>query len=274
MSRSLVPARRSAITRWIASLSAGVLAVAFVSAGAGCGTTSAAEQRRQQFDYHYQLATGYWADNQTPQALAELLTAMEFIPDDPDALHLWGFIYMGRRDYPEAETYFRRALEEAPERWDILNNLGTVMLATERWTEAEEIYRQLTRQPTYGTPAHAYNNLGWAMYNLGDYRGALSNFELATEFEPSMCLAWNNLGLSWQQLGDLREAERAWDRVTGLTVCDTFAEPRYHLALLLLNAQGDPARIQELFEECQQMDRAGTIGRSCEEYLNALGMAP
>lgn len=235
------------------------------------GVQRVSEAELEQADYHFQLAIGHWRAGENPLALRELQQALEIHPEHIDALHLWGFIYMGRRDYEEAELYFQRALEVDDERWDIHNNLGTVYLAQERWEAAAEIFRMLSRVPTYETPAHAYNNLGWAQFNLGLTRDALANFQLATEFGPDHCKAWNNLGLAWEELGNMPEARRAWEVAVDLSVCDTFAEPYYHLGVAVLDLDGDLPRAQELFDACVEAEPGSSVSRRCEEYLAAIG---
>ena len=74
-----------------------VLVVVATILSAGCATE--AERRKEaekQAAYHYDLGRSYFSEKQIPQALRELLLALESKPDNADALHLLGFIYMGR----------------------------------------------------------------------------------------------------------------------------------------------------------------------------------
>ncbi len=223
-------------------------------------------------DYHFQLAVGHYRAREVPQALRELLAALEQNPDNADALYLLGFIYQGRGDFEMAETYYRQAIEIRPDAYDIQNNLGTVYLEQERWDEAAVIFRELTRAPTYLTPEHALNNLGWAQYNLGLYREALDNFELAVEFQPEHCLAWNNQGLAWERLDNLPDARRAYD--AAVRRCDDYPEPRYNLAMIALNVDGDTETARTLLQECVDAQPESNLGRRCLEYLEALGPVP
>jgi len=221
------------------------------------------EEEYEEADFHYQLAQGYFQNGEVPFAIRELQLTLEVIPDHVGALYLLGFIYQGRMDYPMAESYYEAALDVFPGRFDIRNNLGSVYLAQSRWADAEDTFRALTREPTYSTPGHAHNNLGWALYEQGRTREAIDQFEMALMFQPDLCLAWNNAGLAWAEMGNAIEArhylQNAVDR------CNDYAEPRYRLAQLLIATGGDPADAVELFEECVEL--GSEWARRCAEYL-------
>jgi Tfp pilus assembly protein PilF len=227
------------------------------------------QQSREQADYHYQLSVGHFWAQEIPFALRELLAALEQQPNHPEALFLMGVIYQGRRDYPAAEDYYRRALQANPQMYDCQNNLGTVLLAQSRWEEAEALYRELSRIPVYATPEHAHNNLGWALYNQSRYRESMEQFQLATEFGPAHCPAWNNLGMAHEQLQNWAETRRAWEMA--VRQCARYPEPRYRLAVLVLQRDNDVARARALFQECFDQQPDSAWGLRCQEYLAALG---
>ena len=217
-------------------------------------------------DFHYQLAIGHYQAREIPIAIQELFTALEFYEDNADALFLLGFIYQGRLDYDQAEDYYVRALEIRPEWPEVQNNLGVVYLSQERWDDAIVIYEELVRNPTYQTPGHAHNNLGWALYNLGLVDDALEQFELAVMFQPEHCLAYNNQGIILDEQGHHRDAQRAFENA--IDRCEEYAEPRYRLGVILVQTGSDYERAEQLFQECYDTMPDSSYGQRCAEYLS------
>jgi len=233
----------------------------------GCsGTQARDEARAEQSEYHFQLAYGYYLSNESPMAIRELREALVHDDRNTSALLLLGVIFQGRRDFVNAEHYYRTALDISPNLHEARNNLGTVLLHTERWDEAVELFSALTRVDIYNTPQHAHNNLGWALYNLGRYQEALDQFELAIMFEPDYCLAYNNKGMALERLGHTRDAQRAYDGA--VRRCATYAEPHYRLAVLLVQSSDEVERAFELFQRCYDMQPESLYGQRCFEYLS------
>lgn len=223
----------------------------------------------QQSDFHYQLAIGHYHASETPIAIRELMTSLELHPDNVDALYLLAFIYQGRRDYAESERLYEQALAIQPGRNDIKNGLGTVYLQTERWYDAEELFRALTRVPTYSTPGHAYNNLGWALFNQGRVSESLEQFELAIEFQPELCLAYNNRGMAEETLGSVRSALESFG--AAIRECPNYAEPLYRRGVLRWQLERYDDALED-FDACYEEAPQSDVGRRCLEYLRANGM--
>lgn len=247
------------------SLTALLLACALLAAGLlGCASDS--EERKEatkKGNYHYQLGSNYFSEQMVPQALRELLLAVEADPQNADALHLLGFIYMGRRDYNRAIDYFRQAIALRPDFYICLNNLGAALLAAERWDEAIVLFEDLIAKPMYNTPELAYNNLGWAQFKLNNLRQASDAFEMAVFLQPKLCLAYNNLGLVREAQGNTVGALRAFqDSIEG---CPNYVEPHFHLAQLLFKRQDPNARLY--FQRCYELASDSSWGDRCRSYL-------
>ncbi len=215
--------------------------------------------------FHYQLSIGHWQASEVPTAIRELNTALELNPNNRDALFLLGFIYQGRRNYAEAERLYLRAIEVDSTWFEVQNNLGVIYLEQERWLDAEELFRDLTGAPTYATPGHAYNNLGWALYRQNLYSEALENFDLAIMFQPEHCLAYNNKGLTYEAMSNYRPAVAAYTEA--LERCRDYQEPYYRLAVLLMRLDRDPERVSELLDQCIELGDSTALGMRCYEYI-------
>lgn len=241
-----------------------VVLLALVLGSVGCATESELQKKAvKDGQYHFQLGSNYFAEQMIPQALRELLVSIENDPKNADALHLLGFIYMGRRDYNRAIEYYQRAIEARPDFYICMNNLGTAYLAAERWEDAVGIYEELINKPMYNTPELAYNNLGWALYKLNQQRRAADAFEMAVFLQPRLCLAHNNLGLVREQQGNPVGALRSFH--TAIEKCPTYAEPHFHMGLLLAQ-RGDPSARLYL-ERCYELGSDSSWGDRCRSYL-------
>ncbi len=250
--------RSSARMLWPA-LVAIALAVALTC---GCAAGKQAEKTRQT-QYHYQMGANFFAEQMIPQALRELLLAVEADPGNADALHLLGFIYMGRRDYTRAVQYYRQATAARPDFYICLNNLGTALMASDRWEEAIEIYEELINKPMYNTPELAYNNLGWSYFMAGQSRRAEEMLEMAIFLKPELCLAYNNLGQVQTKMTNAASAQRNF--VHAIKRCPNFAEPHFNLAQILRQREDPDARLY--YQRCYELSAETTLGDRCRSYL-------
>jgi Tfp pilus assembly protein PilF len=217
-----------------------------------------------QSGFHVELAYGHWEGGQVPQAIEELQIALQLEPGNADAHFMLGFIYSGRQMFNEAIQHYRQAILLRPDWHEGMNNLGVVFLQLDRWDEAVTIFEELVQVVHYATPGHAYNNLGWAQYNLRQTREALSSFEMATYLQPNHCVAYNNQGVVLVELGRERDAVDALEEA--IRRCDDYAEPRYHLARVAQD-DGRHADARDLFQTCADLVPGAPLGRRCREYL-------
>jgi Tfp pilus assembly protein PilF len=239
--------------------------VAFLAATACSGSQRVDDDAIEASNFHYQLSIGHWQAREVPIAIRELNTALELNPGNRDAIFLLGFIYQGRKNYSETERLYRRALELDPEWYEVMNNLGTVYIEQRRWEEAEVLFHELTGAPTYATPGHAWNNLGWAQFNQRLFTEALESFMMAVEFQPGHCLAHNNLGLTYEELGNDRMAAQSYEGA--IDRCDDYQEPYYRLGALLVRIGRDVDRGYGLLQQCFDMAPDTMIGLRCAEYV-------
>ena len=63
--------------------------------------------------------------------------------------------------------------------------------------------------------AETLNNLGFALYQSGNYRAAVDRLKRAAKLAPSDERILNNLGLAYCRLGKIDEAYKAFARATG-----------------------------------------------------------
>jgi len=62
------------------------------------------------------------------------------------------------------------------------------------------------------SPAKEQVNEGIALYEQGDYQGALDKFEKATEADPTLAAAWSDKGCALGRLGERDAALEAFNK--------------------------------------------------------------
>jgi len=113
----------------------------------------------------------------------------------------------------EAIPHFRAAAAIDPSDPVSNMNIGTYEHSHGNLPQAIEYYKKailLARNPKL--KADAYNNLGYAYKDLGDYADALQNLQSAVSVNPEFVGAWISLGLVAQKSGDLNLAIQAYSR--------------------------------------------------------------
>jgi Tfp pilus assembly protein PilF len=249
--------------KWCASLA---LSVAFTATAAGCTQThDRTEQDKAEF--HYKLANNAFYAHDPMEAIQELYKAIELDPNHKLAHHLLGFIYFGRREFPEAERQFKTALEIDGRFFDARTNLGALYLAQERWQDAIDTFLPLASERLYPTPHLLHNNLGWAYHHLRMWDKAESHYKLAIFLKPRMCLAHNNLGRLYYDTGRSELAVRSFDRA--IERCADYQEPWYHLGRIYQES-GQIGPAIESFDRCVELGPENPLGADCQALRDQL----
>ena len=129
----------------------------------------------------------------------------------------WGYYYSRgiaferAKRWPEAERDFLQALELQPEQPQVLNYLGY------SWVEQGlnlDRARAMLERAVDLRPRDGYiiDSLGWVLYRLGDYDGAVRNLERAIGLQPADPVVNEHLGDAYWRVGRKREARFQWDR--------------------------------------------------------------
>ncbi|WP_458095128.1 tetratricopeptide repeat protein [Roseomonas sp. WA12] len=118
-------------------------------------------------------------------------------------------------DWAGAEADLRQALALSPEQPSILNHLAYAWVERgERLDEARAMLeRAVVARPADGNIA---DSLGWALFRLGDLKGAISWLEKAAELESRNATINDHLGDAYWAAGRQAEARFQWRRALGL----------------------------------------------------------
>jgi len=109
----------------------------------------------------YIMNQGIFFLNEGNIKLAEdkLLTAIKKKPNLEGALNALGLVYMYKRDFEKAATYFKKLLSLNPGFSDAYNSLGLIYSELNRYNLAKEYFLTAANSKGYRTPENAYVNL-------------------------------------------------------------------------------------------------------------------
>ncbi len=103
------------------------------------------------------------------------------------ALSNLGGVYYNKRDYQQAEYYYRMALDAKPKFVLALHGLGMTLIATEKYTEAvDQLERAVSLAPRV---PRLYYDLGEAYSLSGRYQKARESYNTVIALDPSGPLA-------------------------------------------------------------------------------------
>ena len=146
---------------------------------------------------------------------------LEVQPDQPEALHLVGFLFHQRGQQEKAVTWIRKAIDANPNHPLFFSNLGIVLCELDRRDEAIDCYRKaLEIQPDF---YNALCNLGNALHDKGERKEGIACYRKALEIQPNLHAGHNNLGNALQGDGQLEEAILSYQKAIEV-------KPDYHEA--------------------------------------------
>lgn len=141
-------------------------------------TTTKKEKLTGSAREHLELGREYLLEGRYSEAVTELSTAVSLDPKLTEAHNLLGVAYDKKGFNDRAKDSFERAVK------------------------LEE-------------DADTLNNLGFSLYQNGNYRAAIDRLKRAAKLAPTDERILNNLGLAYCRLGKVDEAHKAFTRATG-----------------------------------------------------------
>jgi Tfp pilus assembly protein PilF len=114
--------------------------------------------------------------------------------------------------YNEAVSELSTAVSLDPKLTEAHNLLG---VAFDKKGFGERAKESFERAVKLEEDAETLNNLGFALYQRGNYRAAVDRLKRAAKLAPSDERILNNLGLAYCRLGKIDEAYKAFARATG-----------------------------------------------------------
>ncbi|HSG63929.1 MAG TPA: type IV pilus biogenesis/stability protein PilW [Gammaproteobacteria bacterium] len=158
-----------------------LIAIVALGLGAGCVTTSSADNQAAQDAAlaNLNLGVAYMRQGRPEIALANLQEALEYDPRLVAAHSTIAMVYEQLEQPDLAEQHYRRATQLAPEDGSAANSYAVFLCRTERWNEAERYFRRAADSPRYATPEAALTNAGVCARGVGDLSAAETYFREA-----------------------------------------------------------------------------------------------
>jgi tetratricopeptide (TPR) repeat protein len=165
---------------------------------------------------HARIGDIFRAKKRFAESATAYNAALALLPE-PRQARAWSLLYArgiahersGR--WPEAEADFLAALELAPEQPYVLNYLAYTWIDRGENLERGKamLERAVELRPNDG---HIIDSLGWALFRLGDFAGAVKWLERAIEFEARDATINDHLGDAYWRVGRTAEARFQWQR--------------------------------------------------------------
>ena len=119
------------------------------------------------------------------------------------------------KNWPRAEKDLLAALDLSPDEPYLLNYLGYSWV--DQGVKLDDARRMIERAVELEPQSGAIvDSLGWALYRMGDYEGAVEKLERAAELEPLDPTVNDHLGDAYWQVGRRKEAAFQWRRALNL----------------------------------------------------------
>lgn len=164
-----------------------------------------------------------------PKAIELIEHAIERQPHVPSFHTHLGLAYKAIGLFEKALVCFENALDWDPDCLDAMNNLGNTLRRVDRYSEAIERFQEVIERDPYFL--EAYVNLGNSYRELGQLKEAIAWYERAAELSPDHAVTYNNLGHAMYLAHDVEKASEYFEKAIQLD--QGFADPHNNLANIL-----------------------------------------
>jgi arylsulfatase A-like enzyme/Flp pilus assembly protein TadD len=196
------------------------------------------------------LASTFAALERFDDALIGFQRLIDHFGMDSNATISMADIYVTREQYSEASSVLEAAIAAGATQAIVYNKLGEVRVEQGRPGEAHPLFAQaIEAAEEFPMP---YFNLGVIYEERGDINRAISQYERAIELEPKFFKAQFNLGRLYGKMGRIERQQDLWE--ASIESNPKFVQGLYHLALLLLETNGDLARSEDLARQGIELD--------------------
>ena len=201
------------------------------------------------------------------EGLEKLLEASRLDPENANIHNGLGLAYRDLGVYEKSIAHFKKALALQAEFPEAQNNLGTLYLLLREWDLGIDRFQMAVSDILYKTPHFAYNNMGLAYYNKGDYQKAIENYQKALRFFPSYSLCYENLARAYEAIDSFQVAIESYKK--SISYAPDYPTPHFSLARLYikLNRNDDAAKELRLTME---IDPNGPYGNEAKKLLKKI----
>lgn len=231
----------------------------------GCAGSKA--DRKEDADIHYKLGVVHLNERNIPEALKELMTAVEKYPDEASYHNALGLAYFAKGLHDDAIKHFKKAIRIDPKFSDASTNLSAVYIEKKEWDAAIAAAQIALANILYTTPELAYFNIGRAFYEKTDYVKAEESFKKAIRSNSTYSQAYNSLGLTYMRMDKDKEAADTFRLV--IKNAPNYADAHYNLGLVLIKIK-DKKGAANAFQEVMKLVPDSEMARSAKGYIDLL----
>lgn len=234
----------------------------------GCATSSVPENKKRS-TLHTQIGTSLLTNGKFPEALGELLKALELDNENAIAHNNIALIYLFRERLDLAENHLQSAVRLQPNYTEAKNNLGRVYIESGKLDAAINVLKQATEDLTYTEPEKTFSNLGLAYFKKNQYAEALEATEKALQFDRNRCVSLNLYGRVLYAQKQYQAASASFDQAIDRCKEKDFAEPHYYSAMSYLRA-GRTELAKSRFQDVAKMFPTTEYGKKALLALNKI----
>lgn len=181
--------------------------------GAGLSDEQRAKNSALQKLFDEGISASQGGDHQT--AVAKFTEVSAGMQNCSDCYYNIGTEYTALKNYPEAETAFKKAVELKPDHVEAYNGLANVYNAQKKFDLASEASAKATElggaAGGAGGSAESIYNQGVIAWNAGKADEAKAQFQAALKADPNHAPSHFQLGMAYLNLGQLPEAKAEFE---------------------------------------------------------------
>lgn len=178
-----------------------------------------AEERPERSDALVALGDLFRSASRFPEAVAAYDRAVARIPNLEERhwsiLYARGIALERSKQWPRAEADLLKALELQPNQPYVLNYLAYSWV--EKGVHLDRAQAMLERAlQLRPNDAQIVDSMGWALFHLGRFDGAVQHLEKAVELSPEDAVINDHLGDAYWRVGRYNEARYQWNRALNM----------------------------------------------------------
>ena len=197
------------------------------------------------------LAGSFCALDQLDEAERCCHRALNYKDGYADPYFKLGSIYFQRGQLEDAEESFRKVLEVNPGYPLAGHYLAMVLARSGRLEEALEVIERAATPPgETELPSQAWMEMGFNLYERGEYELSVRAYERALTFTPERAVIWLDAGVVHQQKGKLDQARRHYEQAVELE--PDLARAWHNLGMVRMEV-GDRQGGQDALDEAERL---------------------
>ena len=204
------------------------LAELLIVVGAAEPVALSDEQKEQLVEdastIHYNEGVEYASKMKWKEAIAELLQARSYDPEDPVITRSLAFSYASENNFGEAEKFYKEAFDLDPN--DPYARADYAFLLAKDGKEDQALTSMEEAVKLRPDVIALHVDLGWMAESKGDLGQAEEAFRKACDLEPKQPTLWVHLGNIYKKLGKVEEAKDAYKRALSIDPSNSEAKEK------------------------------------------------